>query len=69
MVRNYGIFKKQGTESTTMAYVRAIVKICQDEKVSFEELLQEIDQFVKIYELNGVKKIKVKSEMEFSVIH
>ena len=58
MARNSGIFTKQGTESTTMAYVRAVVRICQDEKVSFEELLQEIDQFVKIYGLNGAKKDK-----------
>ena len=56
--RNYGVFTKQRKESTTMAYVRAVVRICQDEKMSFEELLQEIEQFVKIYGLNGAKKDK-----------
>lgn len=58
MARNYGVYTQQGTESTTMSYVRAIINICKNEDISFDRLLQDINRFVKIYGLTGTKKDK-----------
>lgn len=56
MKRNYGVYTEKGTESTTMSYVRSIVRIAERENMSFNEMMKDIKKLVNDYGLEGSKR-------------
>ncbi len=56
MARGYGIASDAGNLTTTVAYVMAVVKILEIEKLSYENLLKKIDKIVQMYDMDGPKK-------------
>ncbi len=54
--RGYSGFAESGANSTVIGYSDAIVKVCERENLSFDELCQYINRIAQEYSLDGIKR-------------